>query len=153
MINSSQNPKEYWKNILKHSCKKKKRSNHETLINDDCIDLDRQITDDEIIASIKYIHSNRSPGPDEICIEIIKATLNEIVPSFVFCLMRFMTRGIFPSGWCDSIICPIHVQKSGSNTNLENFRGITLINRICNGISYILAIRLQTWAETQQRHW
>ena len=47
--------------------------------NNDCGDLDRQISDDKIIASIKFIHSNRSSGPDEIYIEMIKSTINEIL--------------------------------------------------------------------------
>ena len=107
LINSSRNPKEYWKNIKRNCNKKSSRENainsdtwfnyfknllkfdvpdaHEQVLynitqNNDCIDLDRQITDDEVIASIKSIHSNLSPGPDGICIEMIKSILNEILP-------------------------------------------------------------------------
>ena len=107
LINSSRNPKEYWKNI-KRNCNKKSSSEnainsdtwfnyfknllnidvsgvHEQVLhnitqNNDCIDLDRRITDDEMITSIKSIHSNHSPGPDRICIEMIKSILNEILP-------------------------------------------------------------------------
>ena len=40
--------------------------------------LERPISDDEIISSIKLIHANRTPGPDGICIEMLKSTQNEI---------------------------------------------------------------------------
>ena len=105
LIKSSDNPKEYWKNIKRDFNKKSSNNSingdawlnyfknllninvpdvHEQVLNNitqnnDCGYLDRQITDDEIIASVKSIHSSRSPGPDGICIEMIKSTLNELV--------------------------------------------------------------------------
>ena len=108
LLNSSRNPKEYWKNI-KCNCNKNKNSSENQINPDDWLnyfknllntnfsdeheqdlqnitqnnvstDLDRQITNEEIIASVKSIHSNRSLGPDGICIEMIKVTLNEVLP-------------------------------------------------------------------------
>ena len=105
MLNSSHNPKEYWKKI-KSNCNKNKGGSekhinpedwlnyfknllntsfldeHEQVLqtitqNNDSTDLDRQTTNDEITASVKSIHSNRSPGSDGICIEMIKVTLND----------------------------------------------------------------------------
>ena len=39
--------------------------------------LEGRITNEEIISSINSIHSNKSPGPDGICIEMFKNIQNE----------------------------------------------------------------------------
>ena len=173
LLNSTRNPKEYWKKI-KRNCNKTKSSSenhinrddwlnyfknllntsfsdeHEQVLqnitqNNDSTVLDCQITNDEIVASLKSINSNRSPGPDGICIEMIKVTLHEILPFLNVLFNKIYDTGIFPSEWSKSIICPIH--KSGSLSNPENFRGISLINSISKIFTNILTIRLQTWAE------
>ena len=173
LLNSSRNPKEYWKQIKQNCNKSTNRSEnqvnredwltyfknllntssleeHEQVLqnitqNNDCIELDRQITDDEIISSLKSIHSNRSPGPDGICIEMLKVTLNETLPFLNALFNTIYDTGVFPAEWSQNIICPIH--KSGSKSNPENFRGISLINSISKIFTNILTIRLQKWAE------
>ena len=132
----------YFKNLLNTSSLEE----HEQVLqnitqNNDCIELDRQITDDEIISSLKSINSNRSPGPDGICIEMLKVTLNVLNALF----NTIYDTGVFPAEWSQNIICPIH--KSGSKSNPENFRGISLINSISKIFTNILTIRLQKWAE------
>ena len=172
LINSSDNPKEYWKNIKRDFNKKSSNNSingdawlnyfknllninvpdvHEQVLNNitqnnDCGYLDRQITDDEIIASVKSIHSNRSPGPDGICIEMIKSTLNEVLPFLNVLFNEVYESGNFPPSWCESIICPIH--KSGSIMDPANFRGISLISSISKIFTNVLTFRLQTWAES-----
>ena len=140
LLNSSRKPKEYWKQI-KQNCNKSTNSSenqvnredwltyfknllntssleeHEQVSqnitqNNDCIEHDRQITDDEIISSLKSIHSNRSPGPDGICIEMLKVTLNETLPFLNALFNTIYDTGVFPAEWSQNIICPIH--KSGS---------------------------------------
>ncbi|MEW8546815.1 MAG: endonuclease/exonuclease/phosphatase family protein, partial [Candidatus Thiodiazotropha sp.] len=156
LIKSSQNPREYWQNI-KRNCNK--RTDGETQVSSDdwfmyfknllnmtpqennngavlqnirqehdSNELDSQITDSEIISSTKFIHSNRSPGPDGICIEMIKAILTDVLPFLNILFNEIYDLGVFPRDWYENIICPIH--KSGSMTNPENFRGISLINSI-----------------------
>lgn len=109
---------------------------YKILLNDSN-DLDRQITDDEIIESIKSIDSNRSPGQDGIC-KMIKVTLNDILPCLRVLLNEIHDSGIF--GWSENFISPI--LKSVSNTNAEKFKGISPINSICNIFTNILTIRL-----------
>ena len=85
----------------------------------DCNDLDRLISNTEIISSIKSIHSNRSPGPDGICIEMFKSMQNEILPFLNILFNQIYNSGVLPEDWCKNIICPIH--KSGQQTNPENY--------------------------------
>ena len=111
----------------------------------DSHDLERPISDDEIISSVKSMHANRSPGPDGICIEMLKYTLNEITPFLNILFNEIYDKGELPANWCENIICPIH--KSGPQTDPANFRGISLINSISKVFTGILTTRLQTWAE------
>ena len=49
------------------------------------------------------MHTNRSPAPDEICVEMLKATLNEILPFLNLLLNDILDSGIYPSNWFESI--------------------------------------------------
>ena len=171
LANACKNPREYWRKI-KQNCNKKSSQNHITAdnwltyfrnllnmnvetANDDLLqnitqehdshDLERPISDDEIISSVKSMHANRSPGPDGICIEMLKYTLNEITPFLNILFNEIYDKGELPANWCENIICPIH--KSGPQTDPANFRGISLINSISKVFTGILTTRLQTWAE------
>ena len=173
LLNSNRNPKEYWKKI-KSNCNKNKGGSekhikpedwlnyfknllntsspdeHEQVLqnitqNNDSTNLDRQITNDVITASVKSIHSNRSPGPDGICIVMIKVTFDDTLPFLNLLFNKIYDTGIFPSEWSKNIICPIH--KSGNLSNPENFRGISLINSVSKIFTNILTIRLQKCAE------
>ena len=115
-----------------------------TLVHDSN-DLERPISNEEIISSIKSIHMNRSPGPDDICIEMLKFTLNEIVPFFNILFNEIYDKGELHPNWCENIICPIY--KSGPQKDPANFRSISLINSISKVFTGILTTRLQNWAE------
>ncbi|MCG8044707.1 MAG: endonuclease/exonuclease/phosphatase family protein [Candidatus Thiodiazotropha taylori] len=172
LMNVSRNPREYWR-VIKRNCNKKVnseskissenwvnyfknllnmevRTENDTLLQNitnqyDTNELNRQISNEEIILSIKLLHSNRSPGPDGICIEMFKHTKNEIL-TFLNCLFNeLFEKGEVPPDWCKNIICPLH--KSGALTNPENFRGISLINSISKIYTGILTTRVQKWAE------
>ena len=62
----------------------------------DSNDLERPITNEEISSSIKSIHSNRSPGPHGICIEMFKNIQNEILPFLNSLFNEIYDRGELP---------------------------------------------------------
>ena len=175
LLDASKNPKECWK-VLKQNCNKKSdlskyvrssdwvgyfkglfTSNIEShsdnvlqniVQNHDSNVLDAPITEQEIILSIKNIHVNRSPGPDGICIEMLKATMPEILP-YLKCLFNdIFNIGICPPDWCKSILCPLH--KNGSKTSPTNYRGVSLIDSICKIFNGVLTKRLQKWSEENE---
>ena len=112
-------------------------------LNVDDSDLNELITQDEVRKSISNLHSNKSPGPDGLSIELFKFTLDYILP---FLTTVFNT--IFSE---DSIICPIH--KKGSLSNPDNFRAVSLINTICKIFCNIIVKRLDDWtAENNIMH-
>ena len=134
-MDASKNSKEYWK-VLKQNCNKKSdlskyvrssdwidyfkglfnlniESHSDNVLqnivqNHDSNVLDAPITEQEIILSITNIHVNRPPGPDGICIEMLKATMPEILPYLKSLFNDIFNTGICPPGWCKSILCPLH---------------------------------------------
>ena len=152
LSNACKNPKEYWR-LIKQNCNKNLNPENQiapeqwidyfenllntnaedTLLqeivqNHDASDLDSPITDDEIISSIKSMNPGKSPGPDGIVIEMFKSTLGKILPYLKTLFNDVYDRGEVPADWCESIICPIF--KSGLNREPQNYRGISLMNRI-----------------------
>jgi len=107
--------------------------------------LNRPITENEIKCSIKNLHKNKSPGPDGICIEIYKHTLDTISPFLYRLFNEILESGSFPEQWSESIITPIH--KKGSKADPNNYRGISLINSLCKIFVYILNVRLQNFCD------
>ena len=119
MLNACRNPHSYWK-IIKQNCNGKSPLKDyispddwvryfQNLLNmdvdfeiehilqnitqdHDCNELDRPISNEEIISNviIKSINSNRSPGPDGICIEIIPTSLTSYI--LIGCLKDFILR-------------------------------------------------------------
>ena len=91
------------------------------------------------------MHANRSLGPDGICIEMLKYTLNEITPFLKFCLMKFTIKENYPQTGSKILFVPF--TKVDRKQTQRNFRGISLINSISKVFTGILTTRLQTWAE------
>ena len=85
-------------------------------------DLKRPISNHEIISSAKPMHANLSPGPDDICIEMLKHTFSEIVRFLNILFNKIYDKGKKSQNWYENIICPIY--KSGSEKDPANFRGI-----------------------------
>ena len=118
---------------------------HTIRINPGCDELNNQITQQEIIQSVKTFKSNKSPGPDGICMEMYKNTLNDILPFLHKLFNDIFDTSSFPDDWSRSIITPLH--KKGSVSNPDNYRGISLIDSICKIFMHILSSRLSNWCE------
>ena len=114
-------------------------------INPGCDELNNQITQQEIIQSVKTFKSNKSPGPDGICMEMYKNTLNDILPFLHKLFNDTFDTSSFPDDWSGSIITPLH--KKGSVSNPDNYRGISLIDSICKIFMHILSSRLSNCCE------
>ena len=111
----------------------------------DCPEVNRPITDQEIVSSIKSLNINKAPGPDGICLEMYKHTVNEILP-VLFKLFNEIFDGCdFPEQWSRSIILPIH--EKGNLKDPDNYRGISLMDSICKIFMHVLNTRLIEWCD------
>jgi len=92
------------------------------------------------------LKSNRSGGPDGICVEMYKFTINDILPFLNPLFNEIFDSDIFTKNWSESIITPLH--KKGSINDPNNYRGISLIDSICKIFCHILSNRLTIWCDT-----
>lgn len=74
-------------------------------------DLNKIITDQEVRKSILSLRSNKAPGPDELCIEFFKHTIDYILTFLTALFNDIFTSGIIPESWGLSIICLILEKK------------------------------------------
>ena len=114
----------------------------------DCSSLNIPITEEEIKNSLSKLRNNKSPGPDGICIEIYKSTIETILPYLVQLFNEILDTGNFPSEWSESIITPIH--KKGPKSDPGNYRGISLINSLGKIFVSVLNSRLQHFCDEHE---
>ncbi|WP_419587469.1 RNA-directed DNA polymerase, partial [Thiolapillus sp.] len=108
--------------------------------------LDSDISEEEVKAAIRHLKNNKSPGPDGIMSEILKALDTAIVPFLVKYFNKLFSSGLYPTEWTKAIIVPLH--KKGDINNVDNYRGISLLNVLSKIFTYIVNRRLTTWAES-----
>lgn len=111
--------------------------------------LDSVITTEEIRKVIFNQKNNKSPGPDEISTEILKASFEIIAPHITTLFNRIFNTAVYPENWGLGYIAPIF--KSGDPKLPKNYRGITLNNIISKTFSQVLLNRLNRWAEIHEK--
>ena len=75
--------------------------------NETLLDLNADITLEEVESSLSSIKSSKSPGTDCILNEMLKSTSNDITP-FLQSLFQYLFKShIFPTEWKKSIIIPV----------------------------------------------
>ena len=118
---------------------------HYFTIENNCDLLNAPIRDEEIVESIKSLKNDKSPGPDGLCAEIYKYTLDYTLPYLKCLFNEIFENSRVPEEWCYSIVSPIY--KKGSMSNPNNYRGISLIDCVCKIFVKILAKRFSIWCE------
>ena len=86
--------------------------------------LDYLVTEIEIRKATKKLKNNKSSFSDRIKNEMIKASLNELMPVYLQLFNAVLSSGTMPQTWCDGLITPIF--KSGIKSDPSNYRGICI---------------------------
>ena len=108
--------------------------------------MDSDITEDEVKAAIRHLKNNhKSPGPDGIINEIFKALHTVITPFLVKYFNKLFSSGSYPKEWTKAIIVPLH--KKGDINDVDNYRGIPLLNVMSKVFTHIVNRGLTDWAE------
>ena len=170
------NPKNFWKETKKFTKKKSKFSDTITAedffehfsevfgnqsddrnsndhpeaqanINDESLDIPFSM--DELRKVISSLKSNKSPGIDGLTAEIFKSSFDILSPVLLRLFNTVFSSGCYPSQWSEGLITPIH--KKASLEDVNNYRGITLINILSKIYSHMLNNRLMKWAANNNK--
>uniref|UniRef100_A0A803SYC3 Reverse transcriptase domain-containing protein n=1 Tax=Anolis carolinensis TaxID=28377 RepID=A0A803SYC3_ANOCA len=104
--------------------------------------LNKEITEEEIIAAINNMDPNKAPGPDGYTAGYYKVLKQEFIP-----LLKNIMNGILrnqgvPDSWKTGEIIVIHKDQT-EKTDIRNYRPITLLNTDYKIFTNILATRLK----------
>ena len=84
--------------------------------------LDQEVTEQEIRQAVKKLKNKKSPFVDKIRNEMIKASLESLMPIYIKLFNLILQSGKMPDIWCQGLITPIY--KSGDKSDPTNYRGI-----------------------------
>ena len=125
---------------------------NERFLNDDAQvifdELNVEITTREYHKAIAQLKLHRSGGPDGLLNEFFIYGENQLAPYLLKLFNKILDIGYFPEKWTEGYIVPVH--KKGSLSDVNNFRGITLLSTLGKLFTRILNNQLTNWAEEYQ---
>ena len=111
-------------------------------------ELDKHISESEVLKAIHSLKRGKSPGFDGILGDFFIDAKDFMVPYLVIIYNKIYESGVYPESWCKGLIVPIH--KRGDRNDPNNYRGIMLISVFAKLFSLILRNRLNTWCEDNE---
>jgi len=96
---------------------------------------------DEVKSIINTLQNNKAPGEDNINSELIKLVNKQLITEIHKLIYNVWTREKVPTDWNMAIICPI--SKKGDPTEVENYRGISLLDTSYKVLSLTILNRLE----------
>lgn len=108
---------------------------------EDQMEVDQEITQDEIQLVIKALKTDKAPGKDEIASELIKWGGLEMEKWVTQLIRKSWTENRIPEEWEENIIIPLY--KKGNKSNCENYRAICLTSTLYKMYTKIIEGRLR----------
>ena len=90
-----------------------------------------QLSENDLIESIKKINCNTAISPDGIPGKFIKECAGSLVYPLQQLFNRLVSEGYYPTRWKKSFIVPVYKGK-GDRNNIENYRSINIISAVAN---------------------
>jgi len=112
-------------------------------------DLNKCITENEVVCAINKLSKGKACGTDGILSEMLKTAGYVIVPFLCKLCNNIFDKGIYPKEWTKAIVIPIF--KKGDNNDVDNYRGISLLSIISKCYTSILNLRLYNWLEDNNK--
>ncbi|CAH2091439.1 unnamed protein product [Euphydryas editha] len=107
-----------------------------------------KILPSEVKKAILSQKPDKAPGPDEITNEILKGTLESVVPLLTKIYNDILLSGYIPEQWETSHIVLIY--KKGLKEDIGNYRPISLMTNIYKVFSKIILDRISTTLDENQ---
>ena len=118
----------------------------EEIVTDD-YEKEPNIMEAEVEWAIEQLKNNKSPGADEIPIELIKAAGDGITKEITVLCNKIWEKGEWPSDWEKSIFVPI--LKKGDARECGNYRTIALISHTSKILLKIIHKRMESTMERE----
>lgn len=133
---------EFYKNLWTTSVKEMNENNKNN--NKDLMEVDL-ITYEELKTTLASFKNKKSPGTDNINIELFKYAPDEVMIRFLDILNICWRTYRIPNSWKEALICPVF--KKGNRKECNNYRGISLLNTAYKIYAKIITRRLNTISE------
>ena len=121
---------------------------------DNCGNLELpRVTLDSVINSIKKLKAKKSVGTDNIPSYIFKGCIDIFAKPLVHIFNLSISKGVFPERLKEGVVIPLH--KKGNTSEVENYRGITILNPIAKAFEYLLCDSIFNFVQNrivQQQH-
>lgn len=108
-------------------------------------ELDADISLTEVRRCLSDLKRNKAPGNDNILNEYLIETGDILISHITDLFNLILKSGHFPHKWMEGIIVPVF--KKGSDNDVRNFRGITLVSSLAKLFSSVINKRLYDWRE------
>jgi len=102
--------------------------------------LNSNFTYQEISDVLRTFACNKAAGPDGVVMEMLKAGKDILLPLFILLFNLILKDGNFPAEWSKAMLIPLY--KKGSVNDVNNYRGIALLNVIGKLFTKCLTVRL-----------
>ena len=107
--------------------------------------FDYRITQKEIKSCISKLKPGKAVGMDRISAEMIKASVDQLLPVYDKLFNSIFRRGFYPSNWKQTFLVPLF--KSGSHKDPSNYSGIAINSALGKVLNMILTNRLESFAK------
>ncbi len=108
--------------------------------------LNGEITEQELVKSIKELKCNKAPGTDNIINEYLKNSTPLLITIYCRLFNIVLNTGFVPDSWTSGIIKPIYKNK-GDPKDPDNFRAITLISCLGKLFTSVINARLNKFSD------
>ncbi|KAI5707898.1 hypothetical protein M8J77_012165 [Diaphorina citri] len=99
----------------------------------------------ELSKAIQELKSNKAPGQDSICAEVLKAGGEVLVMRLHKLILEIWEKEEMPDDWKEAIVIPVF--KKGNKHDCNNYRGISLLSTPYKVLSKIILKRIETYTE------
>ena len=110
-------------------------------------EINKPISESEILAQLKKLKNNKSAGIDVVTNELLKNCPGALITIIGQYFNLILNSGFVPSDWTKGIIKPIFKNKGSPDDDPDNYRGITLLSCLGKLFTSIINKRLSYYVE------
>jgi hypothetical protein len=108
--------------------------------------LDEPVMPAEVRVAFARLRSGTAAGPDGIPPELVARGGPELESAFTSLLSAAWHSELWPQAWTEGITTVVH--KKGSTDQLDNYRGLSLLNTLAKAGEYFVKARLTPYVES-----